>query len=265
MRQAKGFTLIELLVVIAIIAILAAILFPVFAQAREKARSTSCLSNIKQLSMGVAMYVQDYDETFPHFDSNGPQMEIPAGGCFPGFEEGGGCWWSWMQTSYPYHKSLQIYQCTSRPHAAAPIYRGNYGSNSNILTAPPAEGGNGPVALAALGRPTERILALDSGAYTVNQDSLRGACGNFWYIPGTVPANYDLNTSPACSWGHYPMYQELRGDAVTGRHTNGVNIGYADGHAKWLKSSALMDKKAEPWCAGDPVLDAAGKPTWDCQ
>lgn len=61
----KGFTLIELLVVIAIIAILAAILFPVFARAREKARQTSCLSNIKQLTLGVQMYVQDFDERFP--------------------------------------------------------------------------------------------------------------------------------------------------------------------------------------------------------
>src|SRR5687768_18600195 len=64
----RAFTLIELLVVIAIIAILAAILFPVFAQARDKARSASCLSNLRQVGMGLYMYVQDYDETYPRND-----------------------------------------------------------------------------------------------------------------------------------------------------------------------------------------------------
>jgi len=66
-RSRNGFTLIELLVVIAIIAILAAILFPVFARAREKARQTSCLSNLKQLSLAILMYAEDYDETLPYY------------------------------------------------------------------------------------------------------------------------------------------------------------------------------------------------------
>ena len=65
----KAFTLIELLVVIAIISILAAILFPVFARARESARRTSCLSNLKQIGLGIMMYVQDYDETYPRYET----------------------------------------------------------------------------------------------------------------------------------------------------------------------------------------------------
>ncbi|MCC6730766.1 MAG: DUF1559 domain-containing protein [Chthonomonadales bacterium] len=96
----RGFTLIELLVVIAIIAILAAILFPVFAQAREKARQASCLSNSKQVSLAVAMYTQDYDEILP-------------------FAQPGGWQWTqtWLVNVQPYIKSFQVYRCPSDGNA----------------------------------------------------------------------------------------------------------------------------------------------------
>ena len=77
MRARTGFTLIELLVVIAIIAILAAILFPVFAQARERARMSACLSNMRQIGSALMMYVQDYDETFPHLRFHHPSTKQP--------------------------------------------------------------------------------------------------------------------------------------------------------------------------------------------
>src|SRR5271163_752580 len=92
-----GFTLIELLVVIAIIAILAAILFPVFASARAKARQTSCASNMKQIALGGIMYVGDYDETFPKSDS------------YPGAAAGGPADTSWRTTIYPYIKSKGVF------------------------------------------------------------------------------------------------------------------------------------------------------------
>ena len=95
----SGFTLIELLVVIAIIAILAAILFPVFARAREKARANTCLSNVKQLTLGILMYVNDYDERMPFCIAS--WFSTP----------------SWMATIYPYIKNAQLYQCPSRPTA----------------------------------------------------------------------------------------------------------------------------------------------------
>jgi prepilin-type N-terminal cleavage/methylation domain-containing protein/prepilin-type processing-associated H-X9-DG protein len=99
MHRHRGFTLIELLVVIAIIAILAAILFPVFARAREKARQSSCLSNVKQIMTGVMMYAQDYDE-----------MLCP--GAKPALAGGGNLWWT--QLVEPYVKNTEIFKCPSQ-------------------------------------------------------------------------------------------------------------------------------------------------------
>jgi len=105
MSKHKAFTLIELLVVIAIIAILAAILFPVFAQAREKARATSCLSNMKQLGMALQMFAQDHDEYLPKaWFNDEPDTSCPR------------CWgyrdpmWGWDYVLLPYVKNKQIYQ-----------------------------------------------------------------------------------------------------------------------------------------------------------
>src|SRR5579872_7119000 len=95
MNRNKGFTLIELLVVIAIIAILAAILFPVFAKVREKARQTSCLSNEKQLGLGILQYTQDNDESFMPSDNGAVGMN------------GHG----WASRIYPYVKSTGVYSC----------------------------------------------------------------------------------------------------------------------------------------------------------
>jgi len=116
----RGFTLIELLVVIAIIAILAAILFPVFAKAREKARQTSCLSNVKQLCTAIAMYAQDYDDKLL-------------------FAANFGRWW--YQVLEPYTKNTQIFRCPSRP-GNYPGYAWNYyiGYQPGATWSPPRTG-----------------------------------------------------------------------------------------------------------------------------
>jgi len=105
-----GFTLIELLVVIAIIAILAAILFPVFAQARAKARQTSCLSNMKQIGLGLYMYLQDYDETLAGNDTNAEGYGLPKGFLEPPsnilYTRR-----NWARDTQPYIKNLQVLRC----------------------------------------------------------------------------------------------------------------------------------------------------------
>jgi prepilin-type N-terminal cleavage/methylation domain-containing protein len=103
----RGFTLIELLVVIAIIAILAAILFPVFARAREKARQTSCLANMKQCALGILMYAQDYDETFPRTPDVSQHLVDPKAALN---KQG---WLYWAQMIQPYVKNQQMFACPS--------------------------------------------------------------------------------------------------------------------------------------------------------
>src|SRR5262245_41893603 len=113
-RRRSGFTLIELLVVIAIIAILAAILFPVFAQAREAARKTSCASNLKQIALAATMYAQDYEETLP-----GPALRRINP---PGPTQYSNYWWGqrwmcWPELIMPYVKNVDILTCPDRPQS----------------------------------------------------------------------------------------------------------------------------------------------------
>ncbi len=112
-RRTTGFTLIELLVVIAIIAILAAILFPVFAQAREKARATSCLSNSKQIGLAINMYVQDYDETYPQAYYYKNNTSTTNGSSSGGYV-------NWTATTAPYIKSANIFVCPSDKNKGLP-------------------------------------------------------------------------------------------------------------------------------------------------
>lgn len=115
MLRKKAFTLIELLVVIAIIALLAAILFPVFARARENARRASCQSNLKQIALGVLQYTQDYDERFPLArDANGTaQTDTSMPGYYYVANNSGDRVIHWMDFIFPYVKSVQVFGCPS--------------------------------------------------------------------------------------------------------------------------------------------------------
>lgn len=165
MKRRDAFTLIELLVVIAIIAILASILFPVFAQAREKARQAGCLSNLKQIGVAIGMYVQDYDETFPHNCDeprpNGKNKRTPVEGT---------CWAGWISNVLiPYEKNAQIYKCPSLSTTwgfnnwRLPDKAGSYSYNYRSLGG--AWGGNPPqpvISLAAIPEPAQLAMMWDS-------------------------------------------------------------------------------------------------------
>lgn len=198
--QRKAFTLIELLVVIAIIAILAAILFPVFARARENARRASCLSNTKQLGLAALQYTQDYDEKLP---SSYIGSAIPTR--------------YWFDQIQPYVKSTQIFFCpsdsTHNPSSAVSSSNVSYGWNWYYLTYLPFGGyGGGGVSLAAIQSVSQTVMLGDSQnalAYVISYNSsyqplprhLEGANICFvdghakWFkIPGALTANSDLWT-----------------------------------------------------------------------
>jgi prepilin-type N-terminal cleavage/methylation domain-containing protein/prepilin-type processing-associated H-X9-DG protein len=199
----RGFTLIELLVVIAIIAILAAILFPVFAKAREKARQTSCLNNVRQITTSILMYIQDYDERF--FNRAFPDASpVPAGAT----------WWSSVNPGDktlldPYIKNAQIFQCPS-----VGATRHSYGYNGALTYA---------VRLGTIKSPAEILMVVD--------DTWGG---RFAYLPtqglGNWGANFADPPVQPMVWGENTPY---------GRHNDGVNVGFVDGHAKWLKPEIL--------------------------
>jgi len=230
-RTRAGFTLIELLVVIAIIAILAAILFPVFAQAREKARQASCLSNQKQLGNALIMYVQDYDEMLPHHEAD--ESNFLA---FPPALAANRPFVTWQRSVQPYIKNDKVYTCPSSPQSPSSP---TTAANQNWARA--SYQGNG-VVLSRLGCSLARIPAPADIVFTQE---------NFywfytaWCRPSQVNA---ANASPAqFRWWHLvdcrPQFaglprlprQPACGEQYNHRHFEGGNILFVDGHVKFQK------------------------------
>ncbi len=214
----KAFTLIELLVVIAIIAILAAILFPVFARASENARRSSCQSNLKQIGLGVLQYTQDYDEFLPRY--------VYASGTANAK--------GWPEVIQPYVKSTQIFQCPSEPNPPAKTFSmppagGNaavgddyYGASdyaiNQELSREPTSTNIVSVALASLTNPSQTICAMDYNA------------------PLLATANSNLGGNSTARTAGLAYFRT--GVAEGQRHLDGTNWLFTDGHVKWYKDQS---------------------------
>jgi prepilin-type N-terminal cleavage/methylation domain-containing protein/prepilin-type processing-associated H-X9-DG protein len=214
----RGFTLIELLVVIAIIAILAAILFPVFAKAREKARQTSCLSNLKQIALASRMYSQDYDGRCVPMWTYGPN--------------GGRDWFQYLIN--PYVKNWQLFECPSLPGAAAyhaPAW-------ANVPGSTPCPNGE-----------PESIRFQSGIGKNWFRNDLSGSDGGYWNDflkesaitwPSELVEYGDSDCVVMGPQNPTAVQAFLQGTSWPGgyfRHNDGMNAAYYDGHAKWLKPS----------------------------
>jgi prepilin-type N-terminal cleavage/methylation domain-containing protein/prepilin-type processing-associated H-X9-DG protein len=229
----SGFTLIELLVVIAIIAILAAILFPVFAQAREKARGATCLSNLKQMGLGITMYVQD-NEGYPMMSS--PSTAVPRT--------------RWPDYVFPYVKNEPIFLCLSAPqemfgkkwaHNEGKSY-GGYGYNFQYL-------GNSrfpwTATEAQISVPADTVVAADTNG--VRLDNGKVGAGEYTIDPpltssrgsGKPSGFYGDGAecgSGAAGWGQWGCRS-----TPAERHSGMITVVFADGHAKTTRLTRLDD------------------------
>jgi prepilin-type N-terminal cleavage/methylation domain-containing protein/prepilin-type processing-associated H-X9-DG protein len=225
MHRRSGFTLIELLVVIAIIAILAAILFPVFAQAREKARMSACLNNMKQIGTGIYNYLGDWDDCYPmnrYPDKYASNVNTPSG------LDGSHTWWKTSVT--PYIKSVSVFKCPSNPNGELLDYSGypiSYAYNGGAFWEYP-DNVYGPTSMSDIKDPAGTVFILET---------LNGAC------PDMGP--WCLNDPK--SW--------------INRHNKGSNFIFADTHAKWMKLQQTMTPQ-EMWHNRMPNFPQCNSQSW---
>lgn len=249
-HSGAGFTLIELLVVIAIIAILAAILFPVFAQAREKARQATCLSNLKQLGLGFLQYNQDSDEMMPAAASAGGQ--------------------GWAGRVFPYVKSSKVYLCpddqttddivSSTGAVDRRFLAVSYAFNQNLDS---PQGNARPLSVAEFGAPASTVLLFEITGGHANRTNNTAGVDTIDVKETTSASSAGSLASPpnsATAYATGPMGRRTNYTAKyypAARHGNGAVYLACDGHAKWLNGDKVStyDIAAN---AGDPQT-AAGK------
>ncbi|HWD38562.1 MAG TPA: prepilin-type N-terminal cleavage/methylation domain-containing protein [Fimbriimonas sp.] len=264
-----GFTLIELLVVIAIIAILAAILFPVFAQAKVAAKKAASLSNVKQLNLAQVMYTNDYDDHYcfafytseiPVSVATPPDYKTDGYGAWtwtgdPDDQNPTGIFWTWGQITYPYHKSIKIFKDPGGPNSNGNPGLSNFAANFDLMGTPIWSAGHPmPVTSTGFDDVAGKLLIMSAGHSWAWQYDLQqpGNYGAFNYVPGTCPNGQPASPEIDCSWltngADGPDINSVAGDIKNGRYQNGIIGGWADGHASYIKSMALAAKRASAWC-----------------
>jgi prepilin-type N-terminal cleavage/methylation domain-containing protein/prepilin-type processing-associated H-X9-DG protein len=255
----RGFTLIELLIVISIIALLAAILFPVFSRARESARRASCQSNLKQIGLGIMQYTQDYDERLPigeiypygtPAEDCAKSLEGPFfGGRRPPYLQP-----TWMGYVYPYTKSSQIYHCPSGPYKSeATEWKGNaltdaqrtgYAHNPNVLLQAVWDAGgahtiDGSCNVINPSRAAPSILiSRFTAAAEIVMLADRGQADRL-----ALPCVGTTNAYLCGSDDYGNATQEKYGRNPSRRHFDGSNFLFVDGHVKWLSYDQYAQNK----------------------
>jgi len=237
-----GFTLIELLVVIAIISILAAILFPVFARARENARRTSCLSNMKQIGLGFMMYTQDYDEHLPSGflgENAGERFPYPNGQSTAPFEP-------WYFAIFPYVKDWHFLNCSSADSAIQ--YQGGYSITTfpyaYNYVAPVPDGScttiyNCGVSLGPSQAAGASLAAIEDPSGTIAVTEGSSAITRF-YKGSKMPTETDLKSKGACPYTYYYS------NCLRTRHFDTMNTLFADGHVKAMNWKTILGSDTDP-------------------